>query len=450
MIIRTVILAAGHGTRMKSDRPKVLHEVAGRSLVEWSVDIASRIGDEFPTVVVGHGKEQIINILGEKAQYATQSQQLGTGHAVLQAKSQLQDTADAVMVIYGDMPLLRHETLNRLKELFVETYQNNSELAIAMLTVVREDSQGFGRIVRNELGEIQAIVEEADCSADQLQIRELNPGIYCFKADWLWQNLSAVPVSANGEYYLTDMVGIAVSQGKGIVSITAEPIEVNGINTRVHLANAEQVMRNRILEKLMLSGVTVVDPANTYIDAHVTIGKDTTVLPGTMIKGNSVVGDNCTIGPQCLIVDSAIGNHCTITLSMIEQAKLANECEIGPFAHLRPGAHLDDGVHLGNFGEVKNSYLGPGVKMGHFSYLGDAHIEADVNIGAGTITCNYDGHQKHQTRIGRNAFIGSDTMIVAPVTIGPNAKTGAGSVVTRDVPADSLVYGVPAKSNNNG
>lgn len=445
MNIATVILAAGYGTRMKSSLPKVLHKVSGRALVEWSVRIAQDVSTTKPTVVVGHGKEHVQEVLGDSVQYVLQEKQLGTGHAVQQAESELRNQSDSVLVIYGDMPLLRSETLSQLAALFAAE-REQGKLAIAMLTIERDDPQGFGRIVRDDAGNIQAIVEEADCTPDQRAITELNPGIYCFDADWLWDNLSEVPLSPKGEYYLTDMVGIAVSQGRKVVSTLAPIEEVNGINTRVHLANAERVMRQRVLENLMLSGVTVVDPENTYIDDTVQIGSDTTILPGTLIEGRTTIGANCRIGPSAHIFASIVGNNCKITHSVVEEASMADNCDIGPYGHLRKGATLDVGVHMGNFGEVKNSYLGPGVKMGHFSYLGDAHVEANVNIGAGTITCNYDGTQKHKTHIGKDSFIGSDTMLVAPLNLGEGARTGAGSVVTKDVADHELVYGVPAKS----
>lgn len=446
MNIATVILAAGYGTRMKSTTPKVVHKVGGRSLVEWSVRVGNGVSHDKPTVVVGHGKEFVEEILGDTVYYVTQFEQLGTGHAVQQAESSLRNRSDAVIVIYGDMPLLRSETLISLASLY-EAEFSNGDLAIAMLTIERDDPQGFGRIVRDENGKIQEIVEQADCTPEQLAITELNPGIYCFNANWLWDNLSKVPLSAKGEYYLTDMVGIAVSQGKQVVSTLAPIEEVDGINTRVHLANAEQVMRKRIIEKLMLDGVTVADPANTYVDDMVEIGADSVLLPGTMIQGKTTIGTHCTIGPNAHIVDSEIGNHCVVNQSVVEEASMSDECDIGPFGHLRKGATLDTGVHMGNFGEVKNSYLGPGVKMGHFSYIGDAQIDANVNIGAGTITCNYDGQNKHKTHIGKNSFIGSDTMLVAPLHLGEGSRTGAGSVVTKDVADGELVYGVPAKSS---
>jgi bifunctional UDP-N-acetylglucosamine pyrophosphorylase/glucosamine-1-phosphate N-acetyltransferase len=289
-------------------------------------------------------------------------------------------------------------------------------------------------------------VEEAQATPEQRLIKEVNASVYCFEADWLWKALELVPLSPKGEYYLTDVVEIAVSEGRNVAVVTADDeMETMGINTRVHLAEAETVMRRRILERLMLSGVTMIDPASTYIDAGVSIGMDTVIQPNTFLYGSTVIGENCTIGPNSIITDTRIGDRCQVLASVLEKAHLEDDVDMGPFARLRKGAHLANHVHMGNFGEVKDSYLGEGTKMGHFSYIGNATIGKDVNIGAGTITCNYDGEKKHPTVIGDNVFIGSDTMLVAPVTIGAGARTGAGAVVTKDVPEGKVVIGVPAK-----
>ncbi len=453
MKIATVILAAGYGTRMKSDLPKMMHPVMGRPMINWAVRTAETISQLPPVVVVGHRKELIQQLLGNRVSYAEQEKMLGTAHAVMQAAPLLQGAADAVLVTYGDMPLLRSTTVQQLVDGFVN-HQNRTpdardvnvaeQPAIVMLTIHRPDAQGFGRVVRNGEGDIQAIVEEADCTPAQKAITELNPGIYCFDAEWLWQNLPAVQLSAKGEYYLTDMVAIAVGQGRRVETLTAPLEDVDGINTRVHLAQATAVMRRRILEQHMLNGVTIVDPESTYIEDTVAIGQDSVVWPGTLLLGETTIGTHATIGPHAQIVDSVIGDGCRVISSVVEQAQMDKGSEVGPFGHLRKGAHLGEDVHMGNFGEVKNSYLAPGTKMGHFSYIGDATVEQNVNIAAGTITCNFDGHAKHKTHIGEGAFIGSDTLLVAPVTIGAGARTGAGSVVTKDVAPGTLVYGVPA------
>ncbi len=444
MKVATVILAAGFGSRMKSSLPKVMHPVAGRPMVEWAVRTAEQIGERTPVVVVGHGKEHVQALLGERVQYVEQAQLLGTGHAVMQAATALRGQSEAVVVFYADMPLMQADTFHRLVSLFSD-YRQSNDVALAMLTIQRDDSQGFGRVVRDAQGQVQAIVEEVDCTPEQRLIRELNPGIYCFDSAWLWSNLVHIPVSAKGEYYLTDMVGVAVAQGRRVVTALAPIDDVHGINTRIHLAHAEALMRQRIAERHMLNGVTIMDPHTTYIDDSVEIGSDTTILPGCLLQGATKVGNHAVIGPHSQLVDSIVGDHCRVAYSVIEQARLDDHADIGPFGRLRPGAHLGIGVHMGSFGEVKNSYLGAGVKMGHFSYIGDAQVGENAMIAAGTITCNFDGVQKNQTIIGKDAFIGSDTLLVAPVVIGEGAKTGAGSVVTHDVAPNALVYGVPAK-----
>lgn len=445
MRLVNVILAAGFGTRMKSDLPKVLHPLLGKPMVLWAVEMAEALSGRPPVVVVGHGRELVEAALGARADYVYQEPLLGTGHAVLQARAHLLGAADLVLVSYADMPLLRAETLRGLVDGFAAAASAGAPPALGMLTVRRDDPQGFGRVVRNTVGEIQAIVEEVDCTPEQRRITELNPGVYCFDAAWLWDNLDKIPLSAKGEYYITDMVGIAVAQGRAVLTLEAPAAEVDGINNRLHLAHATAVLRRRILETHMLNGVTISDPATTYIEATVAIGADTTLLPGTHLQGQTTIGRHAVIGPNCQVVDSVIGDHCRVTYSVVEEARIEAHSEVGPFAHLRKGAHLAEGVHMGNFGEVKNSYLGPGVKMGHFSYVGDAQIGANANIGAGTITCNFDGKRKHATVVGEDAFIGSDTLLVAPVTVGAGARTGAGSVVTRNVAAGELVYGVPAR-----
>jgi bifunctional UDP-N-acetylglucosamine pyrophosphorylase/glucosamine-1-phosphate N-acetyltransferase len=440
-----VILAAGFGTRMKSELPKVMHSLLGRPMVEWAVNASTAVSGRAPVLVVGHGREAVQAHLGARADYVVQQDLLGTGHAVMQAAPHLRDYQGAVVVSYADMPLLQAGTLRRLVDAFAVAQGAGQQPALAMLTVTRDDPQAFGRVVRDAAGAIQAIVEEVDCTPEQRAIKELNPGVYCFDAQWLWANLTHIPRSAKGEYYLTDMVGIAVRQGRTVATLEAPTDEVNGINNRVQLAQAAQVLQRRIVEGHMLNGVTIIDPANTYIEDTVRIGADTTIWPGCLLQGATAIGRHAMIGPYSQIVDSAIGDYCRVSQSVIEEARMDAHSQIGPFGHLRKGAHLGEGVHMGNFGEVKNSYLGPGVKMGHFSYIGDAQVAAEVNIGAGTITCNFDGTRKNQTVIGEGAFIGSDTLLVAPVEIGAGARTGAGSVVTHDVPAGGLVYGVPAR-----
>jgi bifunctional UDP-N-acetylglucosamine pyrophosphorylase/glucosamine-1-phosphate N-acetyltransferase len=426
---------------MKSKLPKVLHPLVGRPMIAYAVGTARHLGDAPPVLVVGHGGEQVRETLGDEARYVEQAEQLGTGHAVAQSRPLLEGQADHVIVIYADMPLLHAETLRGLWEA-----QRAHSGPFSMLTLEADKPRGFGRILRADDGSVRAIIEEADASEEQRRIREVNVGVYCFDADWLWAHLDQIPLSAKGEYYLTDLVGLAVGKRESVEAITIDdPAEALGVNTRAHLAEAEAELRKRINEQWMLDGVTLVDPATTYIDAAATLGPDTVILPNTHIEGTTRIGSDCRIGPNSILRDATIGDHCAIEASVVEEATLENNVDVGPFAHLRKGAYLESGVHMGNFGEIKNSRLRQGVKMGHFSYVGDADVGEDVNIGAGTVTCNYDGVRKNKTTIGAGSFIGSDTMLVAPLTLGRGARTGAGSVVTKDVPDGALAVGMPAR-----
>jgi bifunctional UDP-N-acetylglucosamine pyrophosphorylase/glucosamine-1-phosphate N-acetyltransferase len=441
MKLSSIIMAAGKGMRMYSSLPKVLHRVCGLPLIHYAVELTKNLGVDLPVVVIGHGAEQVQEFLGDRVKYAIQQDQLGTGHAVLCARDVLNVDDGLVLVTPADMPLF---TLQTLEDLVKMQILNSGPMS--MLTVISDNSHGFGRIIRNEKGDVRAIVEEAQATEEQLAIKELNVGAYCFDLRWLWGALEKIQLSPKGEYYLTDLVEIAVNEKKRVAaSIVPDINEALGINTRVHLAEAEAVMRRRILDSLMLSGVTVINPESTYVEASVTIGRDTIIQPNTFIRGKTQIGDNCEIGPNSIITDCNIGNYVKILAAVMDKAIVEDGVDMGPFARLRKGAHLGPHVHLGNFGEVKDSYLGEGTKMGHFSYIGNATIGKDVNIGAGTITCNYDGEHKHPTVIGDNVFIGSDTMLVAPIKIGKNAHTGAGAVVTQDVQEGETVVGVPAK-----
>lgn len=441
MNLSTIILAAGQGTRMNSTLPKVLHPLNGKPLVKYSIDLAAAVGSTRTVVVIGNGAERVRAAVGESVEYAVQQLQLGTANAVQAAEGQLGGENGLVLVISADMPLLTADTLAQL----VKTQEQGSS-PLTLLTVRSANPRGFGRILRGAAGEVIGIIEEAQATPEQLRIDELNVGAYCFSSPWLWQALKKIHISPKGEYYLTDIVAVAIAEGKCVTGITVgDEEETLGINNRVHLAEAERVIRRRINRACMLSGVTMTDPELVYIEESVKIGRDSVLLPNTRLTGSTVIGEGCTIGPDTIISDSSIGNHCHLLASVIEGAVVEDEVGIGPFCHLRKGAHLGRGVHMGNFGEVKDSYLAAGVKMGHFSYIGNATIGENVNIGAGTITCNYDGVHKHPTEIGENTFIGSDTMLVAPLKIGKNAKTGAGAVVTHDVADNEVVAGVPAR-----
>ncbi len=437
-----VILAAGQGTRMKSKLAKVLHPVAGKAMVEYGVQAAAAAGVSHTVLVIGHQGAQVRQALGERVWYAEQTAPRGTGDAVKCAAPLLRHQAAHALVFYADMPLLKAETLRAVIEKHLR-----SDATLTMLTLRADDPMGFGRIVRDANGQPLRIVEEVEATPAELALRELNPGVYCFNAEWLWQNIQALaPSPKKGEYYLTDLLAMAVAQRVQVETETiADVSQAIGVNTRAHLARAEQIMRERIRERVMADGVTLHDPATIYIDAEVEIGPDTVILPNTHLQGKTRVGGDCRIGPNAILRDSVVGDACVIGPSLLEEATLEDQVDIGPFCHLRPKAYLAKHTHLGNYAEVKNSRLGEGVHMGHFSYMGDAQVGAHTNIAAGTITCNYDGKQKHRTVIGENVFIGSDSMLVAPLTIGDNARTGAGAVVTKDIPPNALAVGVPAR-----
>ena len=443
MKVRVVLLAAGKGTRMRSRLPKLLHHLSGRPMILHSLETAERVTKELPVIVVGHGSEALRETVGRRAEFVEQAEQLGTGHALLQTHHALKEKADLIVVSNADLPLLTSETLKKLVD-----KQKKNKGPFTMLTLKQKEARGFGRVKRDKTGDPIAIIEEAEASAFDLAIDELNIGAYCFRAGWLWPALKKLRPSANKrEYYLTDLLEIAASDGEHIeTTVLEDATEAIGINTREHLAEAEAALRTRINRHWMLQGVTLLDPTTTYIDSGVTIGQETVLWPNTMILGTTTIGEDCIVGPNTIIRSSRVGNACRIEAAVVELAIIENDVDIGPFAHLRKGAQLGEGVHMGNFGEIKNSTLAAGVKMGHFSYIGDATIGANVNIGAGTITANYDGEKKNPTVIESDVFIGSDTMLVAPLHIGKGARTGAGAVVTKDVPPHTVVVGVPARA----
>ena len=452
----TVVLAAGKGTRMRSNLPKVLHQVAGLPLLAHVLnaiddissaaafaDFRSTYQGHRPVVVVGHGADHVAAQFGERCHYALQEEQLGTGHALLMAREEvdaLQPLPDTVLVCYGDTPLVTGEVLAQLL-----AEHRARQATVTFLTGMADLPSDYGRVVRDGEGRVRGIVEVKRATPEQLEIREVNSGVYCFERAWLWSELARLPRNPVGEYYLTDLVAIAGAQERVVATVTGSLDETVGINNRVQLAEVEQLLRQRILEKHMYAGVTIIDPATTYISAGVEIGMDTVILPGTMISGTTRIGTSCRIGPQSTIEHSVIGNDCVVRQSVLEETTFEDGVSIGPFSHCRPGAYLARNVRMGNFGEVKNSYIGPETDMHHFSYIGDATLAEKVNVGAGTITCNYDGIRKNRTIVGAGAFIGSDTMLVAPVTVGEHAITGAGSVVRHDVPAGAVVAGVPAR-----
>ena len=401
--------------------------------------------DLAPVLVTGFGGEQVREELarayGSAVTFALQAEQLGTGHAVRSAEDQLRGKADMLLVTFGDMPMLRPETIERLIQIHRETGST-----LTMTSVIGDLPRGFGRVVRSSDGSVQAIVEEAVATPEQLKIREYNISAYCFDAEWMWQNLARLKPSPKGEFYITDLVAQAKAQACRVEAVVLEDLaEGLGINNRVDLADCERALRKRINQQWMLAGVSFLDPDTTTVEMDVTIGQDTVLYPNTHLRGRTSIGENCVIGPDTTLLHTSVGDNSVIQYSTAEKATVGSHVTMGPFCHLRSGAVLMDHVHLGNFGEVKDSTLGEHTKMGHFSYIGNALIGKDVNIGAGTITCNFDGKAKHLTEIGDETFIGSDTMLVAPLKIGKRAKTAAGAVVTHDVPDETLVVGVPAR-----
>ncbi|HEX8285042.1 MAG TPA: bifunctional UDP-N-acetylglucosamine diphosphorylase/glucosamine-1-phosphate N-acetyltransferase GlmU [Pyrinomonadaceae bacterium] len=449
-----LILAAGLGTRMRSSTAKVLHKLGGRPLIAHVCRTASALvkGERPVYVVVGHQAEEVKEAvraeLGEGgAVFVTQTEQRGTGDAVFAARAELGGADSTLLVLSGDVPLVRAETLGSLVHQH-RTHRGRGA-ACTLMAVRLEDPTGYGRVVRDEEGRFQKIVEQKDASADERQIGEVNAGIYCFETRLLFPALERVkPENAQGEFYLTDVPAILRADGED-VSVYTHPDarEVSGINTRVELADFERLLRLRTLRSLMLnSGVTVIDPQHTYVSPDAQIGRDTTLHPNVHVEGRTVIGEGCEIGQGSRISDSRVGNGVTVKdHCVIVDSEVADGCVVGPFAHLRMNARMEQGAHVGNFVEMKKSRLGAKSKANHLTYLGDAEVGERTNIGAGTITCNYDGKNKHPTTIEHDVKIGSDTMLVAPVRVGARSVTGAGSVVTEDVEPDTLVAGVPAK-----
>jgi bifunctional UDP-N-acetylglucosamine pyrophosphorylase / glucosamine-1-phosphate N-acetyltransferase len=446
----TIILAAGKGTRMKSDLVKVLHPLLGLPMLAYPVDLAfNGIQAEKTIVVAGFQADQIRKRFEDpRILFALQEEQLGTGHAVLQALPLLEGFRGKVLILCGDVPLVKRETLLS----FIEASQK-SRSTLSVMTVVVENPFGYGRILRNSKGWLKRIVEEKDARKKEKAIREINTGIYCIQAPFLAESLKKIgKKNAQGEYYLTDLVEIAGRKGlKCSAFRAADPIEVMGINTRVDLAIAHEALRQEKVRTLMLSGVTVIDPKTTYPDQRVEIGMDTVLYPNCTLQGNTRIGARCTLEPNCKISDSLIGDEVVIRAnSVITESRIENKASIGPFAHLRPLTEVKAGAKIGNFVEVKKSVIGQGSKANHLTYIGDSLVGEGVNVGAGTITCNYDGFEKHQTIIGNRVFVGSNVELVAPVNIGEDASIGAGTTVTKDVPEGALAISRVKQKNIRG
>jgi bifunctional UDP-N-acetylglucosamine pyrophosphorylase / glucosamine-1-phosphate N-acetyltransferase len=429
-----VILAAGQGKRMMSELPKVAHRVAGRPLVGWVLEAVAPLSPESLVVVVGHGADQVEEILPEGTATVVQERQLGTGHATSVGLTAITDPApdDVVVVLYGDTPLLGTGLIAELSAL---------EPGEAARLVVSEmdDPTGYGRVLRDGAGRVTGIVEEQDCTPEQRQIVEVNAGIYAVRAPLLVDSLAQVTDDNHqGEFYLTDVIGILAARGDRLMAVTASQQEVAGINSQDQLAEAQRLLQKKINQRLMESGVWMLDPDRTYIDDTVSVAPGARIYPGVHLEGSTTVAANARVGPDVFAIDSAIGEGATVWYSVLRSAVVGDDSQVGPFASLRPGTVLERGAKVGTFVETKNTTLGEDAKANHLTYLGDATVGARSNIGAGTITCNYDGYEKHHTEIGEGVFIGSDTMLVAPVRIGDQAVTAAGSVITRDVPDGAL------------
>ena len=436
-----IVLAAGQGTRMRSRIPKVLHPLAGRAMIDHVLDSLAMAGVGRPVVVTGHGADAVEAAVGSRATTVRQEPQRGTADAVRIGLESLTNDVATVLVTMGDAPLQPAELYRELLE-----RQRATGAPVVLLTARMPDPSGYGRIVRRADGSAEAVVEEADADAAVRALDEINVGTNAVDAGWLRVSLGRVAASASGEYYLTDLVALGAADGRPAAIVeSADAEDAIGINDRVALAAAEERLRRRIAERHMRNGVTIVDPSTTRIDAGVEIGQDARIEPWTILEGDSVIAQDAVIGPNAHVRDSRIGPRTRVWASVVEESSVAEDVQIGPYAHLRPGSQIGPRCRIGNFAEIKRSSLGAGTQQHHFSYIGDAQVGENVNIGAGSVTANFDGTAKHRTVVGDDVKLGVDTMMVAPVTIGEGATTGAGSVVTRDVAPGKTVVGVPAR-----
>ncbi|MFF2590682.1 bifunctional UDP-N-acetylglucosamine diphosphorylase/glucosamine-1-phosphate N-acetyltransferase GlmU [Peribacillus butanolivorans] len=430
-----IILAAGQGTRMKSKLYKVLHPVCGKPMVQHVIDQVNQLQIEDIVTVIGHGAEKVQEQLGDSCKYALQEQQLGTAHAVMQAGDVLSDKSGITLVICGDTPLIKAETMEALI-----TLHEQSKAKATILTAYADNPDGYGRVLRSENGLVEKIVEHKDASDEERYVKEINTGTYCFDNQALFSALKKVSNdNVQGEYYLPDVIEILKEEGESVTAFQSSDFdETLGVNDRVALSQAEQTLRSRINESHMRNGVTIIDPLTTFIEADVKIGQDTVIYPGSLIKGKSIIGQDCLIGPNSEISDCEIGDGTEIKQSVVHESSIGSSVKIGPFAHVRPQSDIQDSVKIGNFVEIKKTVFGKGSKASHLSYIGDAEVGENVNIGCGSITVNYDGTNKHLTKIEDDVFIGCNSNLVAPVTIGKGAYVAAGSTITQDVPQEAL------------
>lgn len=443
----SLVLAAGKGTRMKSALPKVLHHVGGQPMVQQVLKAAQAAGATRNIVVIGFGAEVVQDTLGDQAEFVMQAQQLGTGHAVREAQELLTDFHGTLLVLCGDTPLLEGATLAELVQ-----QHRNMQATATVLTAHMPDPSGYGRVIRDTRGQVVKIVEQKDATAEERQVSEVNTGIYCFECQPLFQALRSITcTNAQGEYYLTDVIGILVNHGAVVGAMpAADHQQTLGINSRVQLAEAEKIFRRRKLNALMESGVTIMDVDSTFIDNEVTIGPDTVIYPFTWLEGSTVIGNDCRIGPNTRITDTVIGHNVNLHFTYAHECIIGDNITVGPYVHLRPKTVLKAGVKIGNFVEVKNTTVGENSKIPHLSYIGDTDMGAGVNIGSGTITVNYDGKNKYRTTIEDKAFIGCNTNLIAPVTIGHDAYVAAGSTITKHVPPGALGVARARQSNLEG
>ncbi|MFD2639664.1 bifunctional UDP-N-acetylglucosamine diphosphorylase/glucosamine-1-phosphate N-acetyltransferase GlmU [Piscibacillus salipiscarius] len=442
-----VVLAAGKGTRMKSKLYKVLHPVCGKPMVEHVVDQLSKLELEDMITIIGHGSDLVKDQLGDRTKYALQEEQLGTGHAVQMAESYLKGKQGTTIVVCGDTPLLTGETLSELMN-----YHEDQQAQVTVLTSILEDPTGYGRVIRNEHNEVEKIVEHKDASEDELSVNEINTGVYCFDNHLLFDALDNVSNdNSQGEYYLPDVLSIAKERGLKVVAYTTPNFEETiGVNDRVALSNAEKIMQRRINEQHMRNGVSIIDVSNTYIGSDVKIESDVVIEPGTKLSGQTVIKSDAVIGPNSEIKDSVIGEHTVVKQSVVTESKVGQNVNIGPYAHIRPESSISDEVKIGNFVEIKKSEIDTNSKVSHLSYIGDAEIGKDANIGCGTITVNYDGKNKFKTIIEDEAFIGCNSNLVAPVTVKKGAYVAAGSTITKDVPEKALSIARSRQENKEG
>lgn len=433
--LMAVILAAGEGKRMKSKKSKVLHKVCGMTLIDWVYNSVKNAGVNETVVVVGHKAEDVKESMGDKVLYAHQDKQLGTGHAVMQAKEYFSGKEGQVLVLCGDTPLITSETVSKTFE--IHSRNNNSA---TIITAELENPLGYGRIVRDENNNVMKIVEDRDATEVEKEIREINSGMYCFNIKDLESALGELDNNnSQGEYYLTDTIEILIKKGLKVGAVKVDDSsEILGINDRIQLSKANEIMRKRILSNHMKNGVTIIDPSNTYIDADVSIGMDTVIYPGSMIEGRTEIGEDCIIGPSSRIVGSKISKGVEVKNSVVMESSVDEGTCIGPFAYLRPGSVIGKKVKIGDFVEVKKSVIGDGTKISHLTYVGDAEIGSNVNLGCGVVVVNYDGKKKHKTKIGDNCFVGCNVNLVSPVEVKDNAYVAAGSTITEEVPENSL------------